>query len=168
MSFTARHKIIAFYGVPTTGSGNTVTITYRRMKSFTQLSKAKNPQEHNRKYVDEATQRTDVTGYATQYDYAFHRDPADPVLADIMNITDRELVGDDTIRSIISVDTLTGKAFKRDYAVIPGSEGSDANVYTYSGNFKAHGEVEAGTASTTDGYQTVTFTAEATTTTTTT
>ena len=61
MSLTARHQVVAFYGVSTT-SENTVTTTYRRMKNFTQLSKAKNPQEYNRKYVDEATQRTDVTG----------------------------------------------------------------------------------------------------------
>lgn len=160
MSLTARHKIVAFYGVPTAGTGNTVTTTYHRMKNFTQLSKAKNPQEYNRKYVDEASQRTDVTGYASQYDYAFDRDPADPVLTDIMRITDRELVGDDAIRSIISVDVDTGEAFKKDYSVIPGSEGSDANVYTYSGSFKAHGEAVAGTAASSDNFQTVTFTAE--------
>ena len=166
MSLTARHQVVAFYGVSTT-SENTVTTTYHRMKNFTQLSKAKNPQEYNRKYVDEATQRTDVTGYATQYDYAFDRDPADPVLADIMRITDRELIGDDAIRSIISVDIVTGAAFERDFAVIPGSEGSDANIYTYSGSFKAHGEAVAGTAASNDDFQTVTFTEEAAATTTT-
>ena len=58
MSLTARHQVVAFYGVPTTGTGNTVTTTYRRMKNFTQLSKAKNPQEYNRKYVDDLTRNT--------------------------------------------------------------------------------------------------------------
>ena len=160
MSITARHKIVAFYGVPTTGTGGAVTVTYRRMKNFTQLSKAKNPNEYNRKYVDEASQRTDVTGYATQIDYAFDRSPSDPVLTDIMRIIDRELVGDDAVRSIITVDTATNAAFKRDFSVIPGSEGSDANIYNYSGSFKAHGEAVAGTAATSDDFQTVTFTEE--------
>lgn len=161
MGLTARHIMVAFYGVPVTTTSNnttTTTTTFHRMKNFTQMSKTKNPQEYSRKYVDEKDQRTDVVGFATQFDYAFDRDPSDPVLSDIINITDRELVGDDAIRSIIAVDTSTGEAFKRDYAVIPGSEGGDSNVYTYSGSFKAHGEEVAGTAATTDDYQTVTFT----------
>ena len=62
----ARHKILSFYGVKTTTEGTTTT-TYHRMKYFTQLSQSKNPQEYSRKYVDEATQRTDVTGFAPDH-----------------------------------------------------------------------------------------------------
>lgn len=43
MSFTARHKMLAFYGVPNSGG----TVTYTRMKYFTQLTQNKNPQEYS-------------------------------------------------------------------------------------------------------------------------
>lgn len=150
---TPRHKILAFYGVP--GTGSTVTIT--RMKFFTQFSHSKNPQEYNRKYVDEANQRNDVTGYNPQFDYAFDRTSGDTVLEDILKITNGEMTGEDAVRTVVLVDTATGEAVKRDYAVIPGSEGDDANVYTHSGSLKAHGEKTSGTAASTDNWQTVTF-----------
>ncbi len=150
-----RHKILSFYGVPTEG---TATITFYRMKKFTQLTQAKNPQEYSRKYVDEASQRTDVTGFAPQIDYAFDRHKNNPVLTDIVGITNRELIGSDAIRTIIIVNVETGEAFKRDYAVVPGSEGDDANIYTHSGSFKANGDVIEGTASSSDEWQTITFT----------
>ena len=148
-----RHKIVAFYGVP--GSGGTVT--YTRMRYFTQLSKSKNAQEYSRKYVDEKAQRTDVVSFAPQYDYAFDRNSDDPVLADIISITDNELLGSEAVRSIVLVDTDTGIAYKRDYSVIPSTEGDDANVYTHSGSFKADGEQLAGTATSSDNWQTITF-----------
>lgn len=148
-----RHKIVAFYGVPTSGG----TVNYTRMKYFTQLSKSKNAQEYSRKYVDEKAQRTDVVSFAPQYDYAFDRYAGDPVLTDIINITDNELLGSEAIRSIVLVDVDTGAAFKRDYAVIPSTEGDDANVYTHSGSLKANGDQVAGTATSSDNWQTVTF-----------
>lgn len=156
-----RHKIVAFYGVTTTttsGGTATTTTTYHRMKYFTQLSKSKNAQEYSRKYVDEKAQRTDVVSFAPQYDYAFDRYSGDPVLTDIINITDNELLGSDAVRSIVLVDVETGEAFKRDYAVIPSTEGDDANVYTHSGSLKANGNQVAGTATSSDNWQTVTFT----------
>ena len=156
-----RHKMLAFYGVTTTDSTTTpptVTTTYHRMKYFTQLSHSKNPQEYSRKYVDEPTQRTDVTGFSPQTDYGFDKHRNDPVLTDIVRITNDELLGADAIREIISVDVETGDAYKRSYTVSPGSEGDDANIYKYSGSFKANGEQVKGTASSEDGWQTVTFT----------
>lgn len=155
MSFTARHKMLAFYGVPNSGG----TVTYTRMKYFTQLTQNKNPQEYSRKYVDEKSQRTDITGFAPQMDYAFDRYSGNPVLTDIVSITDNELIGSDAIRSIVLVDTVTGAAFKRDYSVIPSTEGDDVNVYTHSGSFKANGEQISGTATTADNWQTITFAA---------
>lgn len=161
-TLTPRHKMLAFFGVKVTvASGeqtSTTATTFHRMKKFTQLTQNKNPQEYNRKYVDEATQRNDVTGFSPQIDYAFDRYTNDPVLTDIAGITNSEAVGSDAIRTIILVDVDTGEAFKRDYAVIPGSEGDDANVYTYSGSFKANGELVNGTATSEDDWQTVTFT----------
>lgn len=162
-----RHKMLSFYGVTTTTTDSTTTpptvtttTTYHRMKYFTQLSKNKNPQEYSRKYVDEATQRTDVTGYATQIDYGFDKHRNDPVLTDIVGITNDELLGADAVRDIIDVDVETGIAYKRSYTVSPGSEGDDANIYKYGGSFKANGEQVKGTATSSDDWQTVTFAAE--------
>ncbi|MBQ4464672.1 MAG: hypothetical protein II916_01720, partial [Oscillospiraceae bacterium] len=61
---------------------------------------------------------------------------------------------------ILIVDTADNSATFRNYAVIPGTEGDDANIYTYSGTFKANGELTTGTVTTTDNYQTITFTAD--------
>lgn len=155
-----RHKMLAFYGVKTTDTTQTppvTTTTLTRMRNFTQLSQSKNPQEHSRKYVDEKDQRTDVMGHAPQIDYAFDRDNTDAVLADIISITDSESVGEDAVRTIVLVDTDTGKAIRRDYSVIPSSEGDDANIYTHSGSFKANGEKVHGTAATSDDWKTCTF-----------
>lgn len=156
MGLTPRHKMLAFYGVTTT-ENNTATVTYHRMKKFTSMNQNKNPQEYSRKYVDEPTQRTDVTGYAPQIDYGFDKYSGDPVLTDIVGITNNEAVGEDAVRPIILVDVETGEATKRDYAVIPGNEGDDANVYTYSGSFKANGNIVKGTATSSDDWQTITF-----------
>ena len=164
-----RHKMLSFYGVTTTTTDSTTTpptvtttTTYHRMKYFTQLSHSKNPQEYSRKYVDEPTQRTDVTGFAPQTDYGFDKHRNDPVLTDIVTITNDELLGADAIREIIVVDVETGDAYKRSYSVSPGSEGDDANIYKYSGSFKANGEQIKGTATSSDDWQTVSFSAAST------
>lgn len=154
-----RHKMLGFYGVPET-SGGTVSITYRRMRYFTELTKNKNAEEHERKYVDEKSKRSDIVGYFESVSYAFDRYRGNAVLEDIAKIGDRELVGDDAKRNIIWVDVDTGEAHKRDYAVIPESEGGDANTYTHSGNLKASGELVFGTVTSADDWMTVTFTEE--------
>lgn len=154
-----RHKKLAFYGVPSTSEGGYV---FKRMKYFTQLGINKNPIEHNRKYVDEATQRNDVVGYDTSIAYAFDDTNGDPVLEDIIKITTLEKTGTDAVRSILLVDTNDNSAVMREYAVIPGSEGDDANIYTHSGTFKAHSELTTGTATITADGQGATFTVEVT------
>lgn len=158
-----RHKILSFYGVTTTttsGGTTTTTTTFHRMKYFTGLSQAKNPQEYSRKYVDEATQRTDVTGFAPEISYGFDKHRDDPVLTDIVKITNEELYGADAVRDIIIVDTATGEAYKRPYTVSPGTEGDGANIYKYSGSFKANGEQVKGAATSSDDWATVTFAAD--------
>ncbi len=151
-----RHKMLGFYGVPTTTEGVT-TVTYRRMQYFTEATKNKNPNKYSRKYIDEKSERSDVTGYAEAVSYAFDRHRGNAVLQDIIRIGDRELVGDDARRSIIWADIEIGEAVKRDYSVIPDSEGGDANVYTHSGSLEASGEPVFGTATSSDGWMTVTF-----------
>ena len=162
MAIVERHKILAFYGVP----GANDTVTYHRMKKFTQFSHSKNPIEYSRQYVDEPFQQTDVVGFAPSYSYAFDKHTGLDVQEDIIGITDGEKLSDDAVRSIIIVDTTaaaessgtyTGSALKRDYSVIPNTEGDNINVYTYSGNLKARGEQSTVSVSSTDGWQTVTI-----------
>jgi len=152
-----RHKHLAYYGVPSTSTAGYVLT---RMRYFTKLTTNKNPIEHNRKYVDEASQRNDVVGYNTSIDYGFDDYTNDTVLADIADIHDKEKTGDLATRAILLVDTADNTAVLRNYSVIPGSSGDDANIYTYSGSFKANGEIVTGTVTTSDDYATVTFTAD--------
>lgn len=149
-----RHEQLAFYGVPSTGQGGYV---YVRMKYFTQLSISKNPIEHNRKYVDEKSQRNDVVGYNTAIAYAFDNYGSDQVLADIAKIHKQELTGASAVRPILLVNTWDDTAVQRSYTVVPGSEGDDANIYTYSGSLKANGELVTGKVTTADNYKTVNF-----------
>ena len=136
-----------------------------RMQGFTEVSVSLNPKEYTRKYIDEESDRTDITGYGRSMSYSFDHYVGNEVQTKIVEITDGELTGADAIVGIVMVDMLTEgaasgakKAVKRDFSVIPDSEGGDENAYTYSGNFKANGEKVEGSATTTDGWKTITFT----------
>lgn len=153
-TIVVRHKKVAFFGV----IGSDGTEKFLRMPKFTQLTQNKNPIEHNRQYVDEPFQETDVIGYSPSISYAFDLHRNCEVQKDIAKITDNELLGDDAVRNIVIVDIDEGIAIKRPYAVIPTTEGDNVNVYTYSGDFKCKGEKVCGTATSTDGWQTITFT----------
>lgn len=124
----------------------------------------KNAKEYTRQYVDELFEQTDVTGYSPSTSYGFDQYAGDPVHADIVKITDDELIGSNAVRSLILVDlsatgatATTAPAMKRDYAVIPDSEGGSMDAYTYTGNFRSKGEKVTGTATTDDDWQTITF-----------
>ena len=52
------------------------------------------------------------------------------------------------------------EARKRDWSVIPDTEGDGTDALIYKGSLKAAGEIIKGTATTTDSWQTCTFTAE--------
>lgn len=151
---------VAFYLVP----GNSA---YTRMEGFTSLSTSKNPTEYERQYVDEDFKRTDITGYNTAIAYALDRYKKHPVTDDIIGIHENELLGQDAVRSIISVDMTTAQldgsgiwsaeAKMRDYAVIPDADGDTTDCMTYSGNFKTRGEMEDVTVYSTDDFQTITL-----------
>ena len=107
---------------------------------------------------------TDVVGYSPSMSYGFDQYVGNLVHEDIAKIHDNELMGDGAVRSIIMVDlTAAGTAEgsylarKRDFAVIPDAEGDSTDAYTYSGNLKAKSTITVGTATTTDGWQTCTF-----------
>ena len=99
-SIVARHKKLAFFGV----IGSDGIEKFLRMPKFTQLSQSKNPIEHNRQYVDEPFQETDVIGYSPSISYAFDLHRNCEVQKDIVNITDNELIGDEAVRNIVIVD----------------------------------------------------------------
>lgn len=153
-----RAEKLAFFGV----KGASDAITYHKMKGFTEMSQSKNPKEYSRQYIDELFEQTDITGYSPSISYAFDQYVGDPVHNEIVAITDGEFVGNDAVRPIVIVDmtqpATEGKypAVKRDFAVIPDSEGDSMDAYTYSGNLKVKGERVVGTATITDG--TLTFT----------
>lgn len=158
-----RSDVLAFYGVPSEGGGKSVT--YHRMRGFTEGSTSKNPKEYARQYIDEESEQTDVVGYSPSISYNFDAYAGNEVHADIVRIANNELTGSDAIRSIIIVDkTMPGasegtyKAIKRDYAVIPDSEGDGTDAYTYSGNLKAKGIKEDVEVASNDGLMTVTIT----------
>lgn len=156
-SLVTREKKVAFLQVGTDGK-------YVRMEGFTSVSTSKSAQEHNRKYVDESSSRTDIVAYEESISYAFDRYKGNEVQQKLIEITDQEKLGADAIVKIVQVDmttateagtTATGRM--RQYAVVPDSDGDDANVLTYSGTFKCNGDWTTCTATTDDDWQTVTI-----------
>lgn len=141
-----RAKKLAFYGVPK--ENETV---FHRMKGFTKLETEKNPSEYSRQYVDELFEETDVTGYSPSVLYEFDRYADDPVHQDMVLLTDREMIGDDAVRTLIMADLAMPNedgsfpAIMRDFAVIPDSEGDGTDAYIYTGSFRAKGEKVIGT-----------------------
>ena len=157
-----RHKRVAFMDVA--GDGKTFT----RMTGFTSMSDSKNSTEYSRQYVDEASERSDVVGYAPSMDYEFDRYTNNAVHAKLAEITDDEILGSDAQVTVVVVDLFdataedanTCTARKRDWSVIPDSEGDGTDALIYKGSLKAAGEIVKGTATTTDKWKTCTFTAE--------
>lgn len=136
-----------FYGVP----GEDGAVSFVRARYFTEASVSKNPKEYTRLYVDEATERTDVIGYSPSISYAFDEHKGDPVIEDIIKISDGELLGTDARRELVQVDFSSPvdngfKAVKRTFAVIADSEGGSADAYTYGGTFKAVSKKTVGVA----------------------
>lgn len=155
-----RSDKVAFYGIKA-AEGD--TYTYHRMQGFTDMSTSKNPIEYSRQYVDEDFEQADVVGYSPSIAYGFDQFAGNAVHEDIAKISDDELLGTDAIRPIILVDLTKASgvnAVKRDFAVIPDSEGDSTDAYTYSGNLKVKGDKIKGTATSADGWKTITFTEE--------
>lgn len=154
-----RSEKIPFYGI-TDSSGN---VTYHRMTGFTTASVSKNPIEYSRQYVDEDFERSDVVGYSPAIEYMFDMYTDNEVHRDIAAIADREQLGTCAVRSIVTVDFSKPQndgysAVRRDFSVIPDSEGDGFEAYRYGGTMKAAGDKEFGTAATGDNGKTVTFT----------
>lgn len=150
-----RSDIVAFYGV-----GD----VFYRMRGFTEMSISKNSTEYSRQYIDEDGEQTDVTGYSPSMSFQFDTYTGNKVHEDIADIFDNELTGLDAVRTILLVDmTSTGTtegaktAIKREYAVIPDSEGGSTDAYTYGGTLKVKGAKEDVEVTSTNDYMTVTI-----------
>ena len=158
-----RSEKVAFMGVK-----NGSSTTFQRMKGFTELSVSKNPKEYSRKYIDEDSERSSVVGYSPSMSYKYDEDAADAVHKTLADIADNELTEDAAKVTIVIVNlakptTQGGSSFEavqRDYCVIPDGEGDDEDTYTRNGEFKAAGNKIIGSATTSDEWQTATFTAQ--------
>lgn len=122
------------------GVGNGAA-TIHRMRGFSSLSESKNPVEYTRKYVDEVFETTDVTGVSPSYDFTFDMMTPNPVLNDLANIIDGEMLGTDAVRTFYCVDfhKPVGDGFAcvmRDFAVIGSSVGDSTDALTYSGTLR--------------------------------
>ena len=120
-------------------------------EGFTDLSESKGAKEYTRKYVNYKTEVSDVIGYAPSYSYTCDVISGDPVVDEIVKITDYEKVGTAAHRNIVTVNgwvpgatTGTFEAFKRKFAVIPDGKGSGTEALIYSGTFKARGDLITG------------------------
>ena len=137
---------------------------FNRMQGFTDAGKSMNSSTYDRRYVDEKIERSDVIAYSPEIAYAFDRMVGNEVHEAIVAVHNGELVGQ-TIE-IVTVNfneagtgDNTFKARKRVYSVIPDAEGDSTDANTYSGAFRASGEIVEGTATSEDGWATCTFTA---------
>lgn len=126
---------------------------YERMTGFTTLTTSKNPTEYARQYVDEESERTDVTGYAPAIEYSFDRYTGNTVHEKVCKIHDGELIGTAAQVDIVVVDLFkkssTGDKYyatKRTYSVIPDGDGDGYDALVYSGSFKSASEIEEGYA----------------------
>ena len=157
-SITKRHEKVAFMALADTPD------KFIRMRGFTEFSLSKNPEEYQRRYVDEKTQRNDVVAYSPTISYSFDRFSEDPVHKELVAIFDNETVGTDAVRKIVIVDLSEtdneNNALCREWTVIPDSEGDDIDAYTYSGTLKSNGENVIGKAVSDDDWLTCTFSAE--------
>ncbi len=136
---------------------------FNRMTGFTDNGKSLNPSTYERRYVDEKTSRKNVTGYATEVAYTFDRYTNNTVHDKVANVHDLEQVG--VVVPIVAVNfnekgntANSFKARKRNYAILPDSDGDGTDAYQYSGSFGANGDLVEGTATSDDGWKTCTFT----------
>lgn len=132
---------------------------YYRMKGFTDLPTSKETEEYSRKYVDEKSERTAVTGMTSTTDFTLDRYKDNPVHNRIQEVFDKEQLADDATVNIVVVDFAQeiegqkGKYFaiKRNHTIVPDSAGDGTDAYQYSGSFKANGAPIEGFAELGDG-----------------
>lgn len=138
--------------------------TYYRMEGFTSLATNKNPKEYTRQYVDQIFETTDVVGISASMDFGFDQYTGDPVHDYIVDIIDNEKIGTDAGIEIMAVDfSKPGEnegefhAKKREYSIIPNTEGGSMDAYTYEGTFKVKAAPEDVIVTSSDEWKTATI-----------
>ena len=132
-------------------------------EGFTAFPIALNPKEYTRKYINHITEQSDVIGYAPSVSYSCDCISDDPVVQEIMAITDAEALGTETRRDIVTVNLWqkdeNGKcpAYLRTFAIIPAGKGDGTDALVYTGTMKAASDQIKGTFDT----ATNTFTSDA-------
>lgn len=120
-------------------------------EGFTAFPEAKNPKEYTRKYINYKTEKTDVIGYSPSISYSCDVITDDPVVNEIVEITDKEYVGTATHRDIVNVncwdEVSTGvyTAYKRTYSIVPSNKGDGTDALIYTGTMKAVSDMVPGT-----------------------
>ena len=136
-------------------TGTAQAPVFTRMQGFTEGGKSLNSSTYDRRYIDEKTERSTVTGYSTEIAYNFDRIVGNAIHDKIAEIHDDELVGETV--EILTVDMVTNEAKLRTYSVIPDADGDSTDAYTYSGTFHADGDISKGTATVSADGMTATF-----------
>ena len=138
--------------------------TFKRMKYFPEMSKSKEVEEYDRQYVDENSKRVDAISMSEVIEFEMDRHINDEVHQAIVDIFDKEKLGDDANVTLCTVNfTEKGttpdsyKARIREYSLIPEGEGEDIEAYKHTGAFKSKGDIIEGEATTTDEWLTCTF-----------
>ena len=157
---TGRHEIVAFMGIKKDES-----VVYKRMRDFEEMSTSRNANKYERKYVDEKNKRSSTTSYSTSTSYKFDYDPKNEVHKVIADITQLEKTNNDAVVEIVIVNMAepaaeggsSFNAYRRKVTVTPSTDGDDADVMKFSGSFDANGELEIGTATTQDEWDTAEF-----------
>ena len=120
-------------------------------EGFTAFPVALNPKEYTRKYVNYKTEKSDVIGYAPSISYSCDCISDDPVVQEIVAITDAEALGTDTHRKVVTVnaweedDSGNCPAYMRTYAIIPAGKGDGTDALVYTGTMKAVSDQVEGT-----------------------
>ena len=120
-------------------------------EGFTAFPIALNPKEYTRKYINYKTEKSDVIGYAPSVSYSCDCIIDDPVVKEIVAITDAEALGTDTHRNVVTANTWEEDdngncpAYKRTYSIIPAGKGDGSDALVYTGTMKAVSDQVKGT-----------------------
>lgn len=120
-------------------------------EGFTAFPIALNPKEYTRKYVNYKTEKSDVIGYAPSVSYSCDCISGDPVVKEIVAITDAEALGTATHRNVVTVNAWEEgengdcPAYMRTYAIIPAGKGDGTDALVYTGTMKAVSDQVKGT-----------------------
>ena len=119
-------------------------------EGFTRFSESVNPMEYSYQHFDRPEEYTDVIGFSPAYSYTVDAIADDPIVAELIHITDSKLTGADARREILLVNRWQSiapgifRAFLRTVSVIPATSGQEVGIMVYSGTMKCAGRAIPG------------------------